>query len=366
MLVPRPMRRRPPALHARPRRALGGAAVGLGLAAFAPGLGGAGCARQATERTVLQTDDLVGSQATFDRNGIVDLASFTDWQSITGAQVQQFLERTPYNRGSFLGTYQSNGIRAADAILRTAARYKLNPLVFLARAEMAQGLVGEEFYPAPPSRVEYVFGCGCVSGQGGASGACNPALAGFDTQVDCLGRALRTSLDDITSSGATAGQWAPGQARLTLDNLSVTPADASTAALYQYTPVVAFQSAGGNWLFWNLWQKYALAVGYFGGGSVATGSAFIGDACKVDATCAYAGGICTASYPGGLCTAACTGDCIVDPAHGPTFCADFQAQGGYCLAVCNPDAPACRTGYACKKVAKLGDSAASANVCLPL
>jgi hypothetical protein len=220
------------------------------------------CAKQGAERTVLQADDLDSAKDGFDPSAIVADGAFTDGQSIDVSQVQQFLERTPYNRGSFLATYQSNGVRAADAILRAAARYSLNPLVFLVRAQMAQGLVGEEFYPAPPSRVEYVFGCGCA----GSSGeACDPSLAGFDSQVSCLGRTLRASLDEITATGATAGQWAPGQPRLTLDGVTVTPADAATAALYEYTPIVAVKKAGGNWLFWNLWQKYALAIGYFGG-----------------------------------------------------------------------------------------------------
>ena len=218
------------------------------------------CAKQGTERTVLQADDLESSTDGFDPSAIVDVGAFSDGKSIDVSQVQQFLERTPYNRGSFLATYQSNGVRAADAIVRAASRYSLNPLVFLVRAEMAEGLVGEEFYPAPPARVEYVFDCGCTG-----SGSCDPSLAGFDNQVSCLGRALRASLDEIAQTGATAGQWAPGQPRLTLDGVTVTPADPATAALYQYTPIVALKKAGGNWLFWNLWQKYALAIGYFGG-----------------------------------------------------------------------------------------------------
>src|SRR5258706_4958709 len=146
-------------------RARAAALFFVGTVAFAA------CAKPSTERTVLQTDDLQATEgADFDPNEIVDFGSFTDSLTIDVTQVQAFLSRTPYNRESFLATYQSNGVRAADAIARTANRYGINPLVLLVRAEMAQGLLGEEFYPSPPARVEYVFNCGCRG-----DGTCDPA-----------------------------------------------------------------------------------------------------------------------------------------------------------------------------------------------
>ena len=143
------------------------------------------CAKQPADASVLQASDLTAASGGFNANEIVNLASFTDATSITSAQIQQFLESTPYGEQSFLDTYSSNGERADDAILATATRYTLNPLVFLVAAEEAQGLVGQEYYPGTPSRVEYVFNCGCAQPQA----SCDPALAGFDLQVDCLGRA---------------------------------------------------------------------------------------------------------------------------------------------------------------------------------
>ena len=215
------------------------------------------CANGQVEATHLQTQDLESSGATFDRNEIVPAAAFTDATTITRDTIQTFLQRTPYNRASFLATYSSNGVQAADAILAATQKYDLNPLVFLVRAEMDQGLIGQELYPSTPSRVEYVFGCGCETG----GGACDPALAGFDLQVDCLGLELRESLDAIAANGVTAGGWGPNIAQTSADGQVVTPADASTAALYQYTPIVGTGSSG-NWLFWNIWQNYAAAIGY--------------------------------------------------------------------------------------------------------
>ena len=324
---------------------------------------GFGCAKAAPERTVLQGEDLATGDQKFDKNEIVDSASFTDNVGLDLIAVQSFLRRTPYRRASFLETYQSNGVRAVDAILGASARYRLNPLVFLVRLEMAQGLVGEQFYPFPPKRVEYVFGCGCPT-----TGTCDPHQAGLDRQIECLGRALRTSLDEVAAGGATAGKWGPGKASLSLDGQTVTPVDDSTAALYQYAPIVG-TGVAGNWVFWNIWQAYAKALDYqppLGPSQSSTG--WVGDACQGDATCGYQDGQCATGdkYPGGLCTAPCTKECPTDPGRAQTFCADLgQGTTGYCLQVCNPNAPACRQGYKCvPSVAKFGDpSATPSGVC---
>ena len=326
-----------------------------------------GCAKASPEVTVLQSEDLstVPDGPKFDPNEIVDLGSFTDAFGLDATQVQNFLVHSPYKRPSFLETYQSNGIRAVDAIVKVAQKYRLNPLVFLVRLEMAEGLVGEQFYPFPPARVEYVFNCGCSG-----PSTCAPALAGLDKQLDCLGRSLRTSLDEITAGGQTSGSWGPGKEQRTVDGKKVTPADASTAALYQYTPVVG-SGKTGNWLFWNIWQNYATALDYqapSGGGGGPT--AWVGDACTADPLCDYAGGICLqdARAPGGMCSADCTAqDCPNDPDHPTTFCANFASGGsaqGICLLVCNPAAPACRAGYTCvPSVQKFNDPSKTEAVC---
>src|SRR5262249_39414731 len=93
----------------------------------------AACAKSVPEQTYLQADDLVSDGEPFDRDEIVDTPSFTDAQGMYVQQIQQFFEATPYGRASFLATYQSNGVRAADAIVATAQKYGLNPLVFLVR-----------------------------------------------------------------------------------------------------------------------------------------------------------------------------------------------------------------------------------------
>ncbi len=293
-------------------------------------------------------------------NEIVDLGSFTDSEALDATAVGDFLARTPYGYPSFLATYDSNGVAAADAIATAAAKYTLNPLVFLTRAEMDQGLVGASSYPSTPSRVEYVFGCGCDG-----EGNCDPAYAGFDVQVDCLGASLRVDLDAITKNGQTPGGWAPMVSLQSVDGVTVIPQDASTAALYQYTPVVAVGQPGGNWLFWNIWNNYAGAVGYAGPVGTMPGGAWIGDPCATDAMCGYEGGACATNYPDGLCTAQCTGSCPQENGEVQAFCASYNSTG-YCLPVCNPSiAASCRTGYGCMSVEQFGDATMTASVCVP-
>ena len=318
------------------------------------------CAKSPVDTTYLQPSDLAPVATPFSANEIVNLASFTDDATITSAQIQSFFALTPYGYASFLDTYSSNGVRAADGIIAAAKQYTLNPLLFLVRAEMDGGLVGLPAYPSSANQVEYVFGCGCPDTQT----SCDPSFAGLDVQASCLGEALRESLDAIAADGHTDGGWAPNAATTTLDGVSVTPKDASTASLYQYTPRVNEGAAGGNWLFWNLWQQYAAAFHYTGASTPAS-TASIGDACTTSGSCAYTGGLCATNYPGGLCTATCTSTCPAVPSGATSFCANYAGQGGYCLPVCNPAASACRSGYSCTKVAQFGSSTVGQYVCAP-
>jgi hypothetical protein len=338
--------------------------VGARLAAVAAcaGVLSAACAKSNEESSVLQGSDLEANGAAFDANEILDSASMQDQQALALTDVQAFLNRPPYGAPSFLSDYTSNGLSAAEAIVRAAQRYALNPLVFLVRAQMDQGLIGSSTYPLPAERVEYAFGCGCA-----APGVCDSAYAGFDIQVQCLGAALRDSLDQIASSGSTAGGWGPGATSTTRDNVQITPHDDSTAALYQYTPVVAVGTAGGNWLFWNLWQKYAAAISYSPPAAGTAPTAWIGDGCAGSPACNYNGtqGTCATQYPSGLCTLMCTQSCPSSRGEAPTFCADLGSQGALCLAVCNPVAAQCRTGYTCKSVAQAGNAGTMQWACVP-
>jgi hypothetical protein len=192
-----------------------------------------------------------------------------------------------------------------------------------------------------------------------------PELAGFDRQVDCLGRSLRVALDQIGQSQLTASGWGKDKTSLTLDRLKVTPTTMATAAVYDHRPRVAEGAASGTWLFWNLWNRYAIGIDYAGPIGGTGGGGWIGDRCVSAAGCGIEGATCATDYPGGLCTLACSGDCPSQPDKPESFCADFSPTGGFCLEVCNPGASACRAGYACLRLKRLGavDAADSKFVC---
>jgi hypothetical protein len=306
--------------------------------------------------------DLLSAAGGFDPNEILDSASMQDATAFDGPGIEAFLQQTPYGGASFLATYASHGVAASDAVVAAAAQFHVNPLVLLVHAEMDQGLVASSTYPSPSSRVEFAFGCGCV-----APGRCDPSYQGFDKQVTCLASALRDRLDAIAAAGTTANGWGPAVTTTTLDGVAVTPADDSTAALYDYAPVVAQGHAGGNWLFWNVWHGYAAVLGYAPPSGPTGASSWIGAACTGSGSCAYDGtaGTCATQFPGGLCTLACDTSCPSSPTQVGTFCADFGAQGGFCVGVCNPADPQCRSGYTCKSVAQHGASGTTANVCFP-
>jgi hypothetical protein len=191
----------------------------------------------------------------FDPNNLMDTAQLSDTASFDATLIQAFFHQTPYDRPTFLETYQSNGVRASEAVARASRTYRIAPLIFLVAAQGTGGLIGEKTYPFPPERVEYVFRCGCLEGND-----CLPELAGFDRQVDCLGRQLRVALDQIERQGATVGGWGPNRTSLSLDNVSVTPQNAATAAIYDRSPRVGVGAPGGTWFLWNLFHVYAASL----------------------------------------------------------------------------------------------------------
>ena len=225
----------------------------IGLAVALPG-----CGPSADSGVLRPQDKKLPEGVTFDPTSVMTDSSFVDTTPADVAALLQFLQKTPYDAPSFLATYASNGVTAPLAIVRASRKYRINPIVFLAHAERAQGLIGSRSYPFPATRVEFVFACGCT-----APGRCDLAVGGFDKQVDCLGRALRANFDQLTGPNqATDGGWAVGAPTKTIDGALVTPQTNATAALYQYLPVVG-DASSGNQAYFTIYQLYATALSYF-------------------------------------------------------------------------------------------------------
>ncbi len=287
----------------------------------------------------------------FDANHILTLDELTD-SSVTGELLRALItyratektnRKNPYGRDSFLATYFSNGLSAIDALLNASEQYRINPLVLLVRAEMAEGLVALDYYPIDaPGRVEYLFRCGCRG-----PGTCDVALAGFDRQVDCLARQYRIILTDMENNGGvTAGGWAKEREGRTVDGKSVTPADEGTAAMYQFDPRVGALEDGGNRLFWNIWKLYTRAAAYQGPSGQGPTGAWIGDPCtRTEACKAIPGGVCVNNYPGGMCSARCSTSSDCPPREGRESACIDTGSGAYCFTRCNSNvASSCRGG----------------------
>ena len=187
-----------------------------------------------------------GVPATFNQNDVVGDDVFLDNGNMTVAEVQEFLEQSPYGNRSWLADYAVGGVSAAQFLVDAAKAEGIHPLMLLARMQVESTLVSKTARPTQ-SRIDKALGCGCPDGR-----PCNPAYKGLAKQLVCGAETMR-KLYDASVDGS--GQWRRGVTRRTLDPRSVTPANHATASLYAYTPWVLV-SRGGNWLVWNVTRKY--------------------------------------------------------------------------------------------------------------
>ncbi len=185
-----------------------------------------------------------GVSATFDQNNVVDDELFTGDMDV--AQVQAFLEDSPYNNRSWLASYTVDGVPASQKIVDAARAERIHPLMLLVRMQVEASLVSKTVQPSQ-SRINAALGCGCPDG-----GSCNASYRGLSAQLTCGAHTLRKWFD---GSEDRSGQWKRGEGRRTLDPRTVTPANHATASLYAYTPWVLV-GRGGNWLVWNISKKY--------------------------------------------------------------------------------------------------------------
>ncbi len=299
-----------------------------------------------------------GVLSVFYANRLVSDDAFFDSAAMTAADVQRFFEQTPYGRRSFLaGERVASGELLSSALARTAAERGLNPIVLLVTLQKERSLVSRTTAPSRHS-IDYAFGCGCPDG-----GTCSLTYKGLDKQLACAADAFRRYADDLEAGGTTIAGFKPGLSTRVLDGVRVTPANRATAMLYTYTPWIQ-QGYGGNWLFWNIWRRYSMAVGYQSGLSAPFNEGFIGGACAADDECYYQGGVCR----DGACSLSCTSVCP-DRTGGfaQTFCVTDELDGlGWCVAQCDADLAisGCDAGQTCESRTRYNDPAVARDVCL--
>jgi hypothetical protein len=200
------------------------------------------------------------TQRPFDKNAVLDDKSMRDAEAMTVADIQKFLDETPWGTKSALATYTENGKSAAQIMHAAATTHGINPLEMLVRVQMEQGLVSKK--TAPASTIAIAFGCGCPH-----SAVCSDAYRGFGNQAECAAGTLRRSMDrSITAQGTVSG-WKRNSAKDSQDGISITPKNAATAALYTYTPWVGEAGGGrtgvgGVSLHHQVWDRFAEAASY--------------------------------------------------------------------------------------------------------
>ncbi len=183
---------------------------------------------------------------------ILSDADFLDAEAMSADRIRRFLE----DRGSFLADYSVDDggttKKAAQLLAEVSRDYGLSPKFFLTLLQKEQSLVTD---PNPtPNQLDYALGYGCPS-------TCSSAYKGFATQLRAAGARIH---DDYLPALREHGQfngWGPGIAKLTIDNLLVTPANIATAVLYIYNPYVGKygggdQRYGANSLFQQLWLRW--------------------------------------------------------------------------------------------------------------
>jgi MYXO-CTERM domain-containing protein len=200
------------------------------------------------------------TQRPFDRNAVIDDKSMRDSAALTAADVQKFLEKTPWGTKSALAKYSENGKTAAEIMVEAAQSHGINPLEMLVRVQMEQGLVSKT--TATASTISLAFGCGCPH-----SPVCNDSYRGFANQAACAAGTMRRSMDKALTSTGTVSGWARNKVKATEDGVTVLPKNAATAALYTYTPYVGEAGGGktgvgGVSLHAQVWDRFAESVSY--------------------------------------------------------------------------------------------------------
>jgi hypothetical protein len=205
-----------------------------------------------------QVDTPLPTNKPIDYNFLISDSELTDYNSMSQTQIHDFLVAN----GSFLATFYVDGgfgqpaVSATELIYRAAQDNRINPKFLLVLVQKEQSLITSS---NPSQRaLDFATGYGCFDGS-----ACQERWRGFGKQVYSAAAQFRYYIDNIDQYN-----YQPGKTfRICNDYTTcatVTPQNASTAALYVYTPHLH-----GNELFKSLWDRYFYTSStYFPDGSL--------------------------------------------------------------------------------------------------
>ena len=188
----------------------------------------------------------------FDPNSILSDDELTESQSMDMNQIQSFL-----SRGSLatLKTPDWEGITrpASQIIWNAAQQHNINPRFLLVLLQKEQSVV-EDSSPSQ-KQLDWATGYG-VCDDCSLSDAGLSRWQGFGKQVNSAAMQFTEGyMEDIASVGTTSGIYGTN-VPVTIDNVTVTPKNAATAAMYAYTPHLH-----GNMNFTAIWTRW-LSKGY--------------------------------------------------------------------------------------------------------
>lgn len=181
---------------------------------------------------------------------IISDAEILDYNAMTEAEIQQFLEA----KGSYLATFSmanpnTGEIQKASKIIYDRCQAnKISPKFVLVLLQKEQGLTED---PNPgQSSLDWATGYGCPDG-----GGCNERWRGLWKQVNSATLQFFDYIENDTDYTYQKGKtyaFNNKYSSTVQGTVTVTPFNKATAALYNYTPHVY----NGNYNFWKLWRKY--------------------------------------------------------------------------------------------------------------
>lgn len=204
----------------------------------------------------------------FDAGRIIDDDVFTSKDSMSAAQIQNFLNSkvstcdtwgtqpsefgggTRAQWGTARGTpppftcikdYSENGLSAAQVIYNTAQEFSINPQVLIVLLQKEQGLITDTW----PTSTQYrsATGYGCPDS---TPGVCNSSYYGFTNQVRKsaqMFRAIMNASPTWYTPYVLGNNYIQYNPQTSCGGTNVTIQNRSTQALYNYTPYQPNQAA---------------------------------------------------------------------------------------------------------------------------
>ncbi len=184
-----------------------------------------------------------GADAAINPNSLLSDYDLTDTSAMSRVGIQQFLNSKGGGIASATFVTTSGTHTAAEILYAAGKYYGISPKYLIILLQKEQTLITTK----TPTQRQYDWATGY-----GVCDSCSkddPSIQkykGYFNQVNWAAKRVRESyLADISARGYTISGWGPGITKMTRDGISVTPANAATAALYTYTPWVG-KFAGGD------------------------------------------------------------------------------------------------------------------------